>query len=90
MKRILLLLFVFLLSYSNILFAQHLKKNGTPNMGFKENKANYSPSTPINFLEVQLLQHISEGILQIGIIHLLSWFGIFCSINNIPFDAKKT
>ena len=45
MKRIFRLLFCFLLSIY-ILNAQHLKKNGTLDMRYKENKLNYSQPLP--------------------------------------------
>jgi hypothetical protein len=40
MKNILILLFAWLLIYPNILNGQHLKKNGTPDMRYSENKIN--------------------------------------------------
>ena len=43
MKRLFLLM-SFLFLCVNILNAQHLKKDGTPDMRYKENKVNYSPS----------------------------------------------
>ena len=44
MKKIFNILIVFFLSIG-ILFAQHLKKDGTPDMRYKENKTPYSTST---------------------------------------------
>ena len=44
MKRITTLICALFLICSNILFAQHFKKNGTPDMRFKENKSSYSTS----------------------------------------------
>jgi hypothetical protein len=44
MKKITILICsLFLISF-NILFAQHLKKDGTPDRRYKENKSNYSTS----------------------------------------------
>lgn len=40
MKKILLLFLIIILHISG--YAQHLKKDGTPDMRYKENKANYS------------------------------------------------
>jgi|SRR5665647_1125218 len=44
MKKITILICSLFLICSNILFAQHFKKNGTPDMRFKENKSSYSTS----------------------------------------------
>lgn len=44
MKKLLSLLLFFLLSLT-ILSAQHLKKDGTPDMRYKENKTTYSSTT---------------------------------------------
>src|ERR1035437_10772640 len=45
MKKIVFILFIAFLFFANIVFAQHLKKDGTPDMRYKENKVNYSPSS---------------------------------------------
>lgn len=48
MKRIIFLISLILIVFSNILSAQHLKKDGTPDMRYKENKSTYTipSSTP--------------------------------------------
>src|SRR5882672_4933966 len=42
LKKILFFLLLFVLSLANIAFAQHLKKDGTPDRRYKENKTSYS------------------------------------------------
>lgn len=44
MKNILALLFALMLIYPGILNGQHLKKNGTPDMRYRENKINTTKS----------------------------------------------
>jgi hypothetical protein len=72
MKNILALLFALMLIYPGILNGQHLKKNGTPDMRYRENKINTTKSYSAKpfFSHQNTLLHTCPGILPIAGIHL--------------------
>jgi len=47
MQKIIFLITAFLIFFSDTLSAQHLKKDGTPDMRYKENKINYSTQSSV-------------------------------------------